>query len=191
MPMFPASVDWVGDMLRAATCAAGRAGRTGDSAQLAIGRRESTAGRSIPTACGRSSPGRAGVLLSQSTAPPATSVTTLTDALTPTARVTCSWRLQQGGGIVTTLAVVGPDAATIADAALRGAGLHVLHDGRCAAMRPLPRGRRRGSAVPRRAVALQRRDVVATRGLRLPPRGGGVGLTSEPYPNTCSTIAEV
>ncbi len=65
---------------------------------------------------------RGGVLLSQTAGPPATTVTSLADALVPSARLTCSWRLRAGGTIVTTLSVVGADAATIADAALRGQG---------------------------------------------------------------------
>ena len=81
---------------------------------------------------------RAGALLNQTAGPPATAITPLADALLPSPRVTCAWRLESGGGIVTTLAVVADDAATIADAALRGQGFTcTLQDGvlRCIRVR--------------------------------------------------------
>ena len=121
LPMFPASVSWVGDTLRAAT--APRAVPVAQETPAQLAAAGAIDCRTLyPDGLWSELTWRGGVLLSQSTAPPPTSVTSLTDALTPTTRVTCSWRLRQGGGIVTTLAVVGPDAASIADAALRGEG---------------------------------------------------------------------
>jgi len=121
LPMVPVSVFWVGETLRTATAPRAAPVQEKTPAQLAA------AGlidcRTLyPDGLWSELTWKGGVLLSQSTAPPATSVTSLTDALTPSIRVTCSWRLREGGRIVSTLAVVGPDAATIADAALRGQG---------------------------------------------------------------------
>lgn len=121
LPMVPASVYWVGETLRTATAPQVVPVAQETPAQLAAAGAIDC--RTLyPDGLWSELTWKGGVLLSQSTAPPATSVTSLTDALAPSTRVTCSWRLQQGGGIVTTLAVVGPDAATIADAALRGQG---------------------------------------------------------------------
>jgi hypothetical protein len=121
LPMVPTTVQWVGDTLRAAT--APRAAPIAEETPAQLAAAGTIDCRTLyPDALWSELTWKGGVLLSQSTAPPATSVTSLTDALTPDTRVTCSWRLEGGGGIVTTLAVVGRDAATIADAALRGQG---------------------------------------------------------------------
>ena len=61
------------------------------------------------------------VLLDQTHAGPATTVTALVDALQPAVAVTCTWRAM-AGTIASTLSVVSPDAAAIADLALRGQG---------------------------------------------------------------------
>lgn len=62
------------------------------------------------------------VLLRQDTTPPATSVTTLVEALAPTVRLTCAWTFGETGTIASTLATVAPDASALAEAALRGQG---------------------------------------------------------------------
>jgi hypothetical protein len=121
LPMVPASVEWVGDTLRTATAPRAAPVAEKTPAQLAVGGTIDC--RTLyPDGLWSELTWTGGVLLSQSTAPPATSVTSLTDALTPNTRVTCSWRLPQGGGIVTTLALVGADAVPLAEAALRGQG---------------------------------------------------------------------
>ncbi|WP_438353818.1 hypothetical protein [Microbacterium sp. CJ88] len=62
------------------------------------------------------------VLLSQTLAAPATAETSLTQALAPTVRVTCTWRGQRDASISTTVASVGPDAGAVAQAALTASG---------------------------------------------------------------------
>jgi hypothetical protein len=71
---------------------------------------------------------KADVRLAQSTAPPATSVTTLVEALAPTVRLTCVWTYSGAGSIATTLATVSPEAAALAEAALRGQGFACAAD---------------------------------------------------------------
>ena len=68
------------------------------------------------------------MLLSQDAAPPATAVTTLTDALAPSVRISCHWRTDDGRTIVSTLAGVASDAGPIADASLRSQGFACASD---------------------------------------------------------------
>lgn len=121
-PMLPVSVLWMGEMLRAATTppvvapvaetVAARADEPGalDCRTL------------YPDSLWAELTWTPDVLLAQDAAPPATAVTTLTDALTPAVRLTCHWRADAGRTIVSTLAGVAPEAAVIADASLRGQG---------------------------------------------------------------------
>jgi hypothetical protein len=69
------------------------------------------------------------VVLSQSTALPATSATAVRDALKPQVRMTCAWRNTGGGMISTTLATVGADAAGVAQPALAAAGFSCTSSG--------------------------------------------------------------
>jgi hypothetical protein len=62
------------------------------------------------------------VLLSQTTAAPATAEATLTAALAPTVRVTCTWKTPDDATISTTVAEVAGDAAAVAQAALAASG---------------------------------------------------------------------
>lgn len=63
-----------------------------------------------------------GVILAQSTEPPATATVGLVEALTPAASRTCRWTSETSGAIVTTYATVAPEAAAVAEASLRGQG---------------------------------------------------------------------
>ena len=128
LPMVPLSVTWVGDTLRSATVPPEVPAVTRTPAELAA---EGTLDcrQLYPDALWAELSWHGGALLSQSAGPPATAITSLSEALAPTPRVTCSWRLEEGGGIVTTLAAVAVDAAAIADAALRGQGFECATEG--------------------------------------------------------------
>ena len=127
-PMLPVSVAWVGDMLRAAS-----------TPPKILPVAESVATRALAPGdidCRALYPDRLwaeltwtpDVLLSQDAAPPATAVTTLTDALTPSVRISCHWRTDDGRTIVSTLAGVASDAGQIADASLRSQGFACASD---------------------------------------------------------------
>ena len=143
-------------------------------------RATSTAGRSIPTASGPSSPGRRTCCSSQTAAPPATAVTALTDALTPSVRITCHWRTEGGSTIVSTLAGVGrrrrrrSPMRRCADRASRA---------RRMPMRSCVHAHRRATSVEEHVVrggpvALERRDARGTpRSTASAPRRARVGLT--------------
>ena len=126
--MLPVSVAWVGDMLRAAS-----------TPPKILPVAESVATRALAPGdidCRALYPDRLwaeltwtpDVLLSQDAAPPATAVTTLTDALTPSVRISCHWRTDDGRTIVSTLAGVASDAGQIADASLRSQGFACASD---------------------------------------------------------------
>ena len=121
LPMVPTSVAWVGDTLRAASAPREAAPVRETPAQLAS-TRPIDCRALYPDALWAELTWKGGSLLSQTSAPPATTVTSLIDALAPRSLVTCSWRLAEGGVIVTTLAAVPDDAASTIDAALRGEG---------------------------------------------------------------------
>lgn len=127
LPMFPVALAWVGD-----------------TSQRAITPRPVTVAPETPAQRAATGPidcralypdglwaeltWTGGALLAQTTAPPATRAGSLVDALAPTTRVTCGWQREDDGGIITTLAVVGADAVSIADAALRGQGFTCTTD---------------------------------------------------------------
>ena len=121
VPAVPGTVRFVGDTLRAATSAPAA------SAAQPVG--VTALDGSAPIDCRDLYPAplwgelawTPQVLLGQSHASPATTVTALVDALQPAVAVTCTWRAA-AGTIVSTLSVVSPDAATIADLSLRGQG---------------------------------------------------------------------
>jgi hypothetical protein len=121
-PMLPVSVLWVGDMLRAATTPPAIVPVTESVASLADAPGDIDCRALYPDSLWAELTWTPHVLLSQDAAPPPTAVTTLTDALTPSVRLTCHWRADSGRTIVSTLAGVASDAALIADASLRGQG---------------------------------------------------------------------
>jgi hypothetical protein len=122
LPMFPVTVDWVGDTLRSAT-APRPAPTTAPTPADRVTASQAVDCRSIyPDALWAELTWRGGALLTQTAGAPATAVTALVDALTPSPRLTCTWRFHGQGAIVTTLAAVADGAASIADAALRGQG---------------------------------------------------------------------
>jgi len=128
LPMVPVSVTWVGDTLRAATLPPEAPPETATPAEVAVA--GSLDCRQLyPDGLWAELSWHGGALLSQTAGPPATAVTSLAEALAPTSRVTCTWRLEEGGAIVTTLAAVAVDAAAIADAALRGQGFECTTEG--------------------------------------------------------------
>lgn len=138
LPMVPVAVNWVGDTLRAASNPPPPPVAEETLADRALASEVFDCRAIYPDSLWSELTWRAGVLLNQTAGPPATAITPLADALLPSPRITCAWRLESGGGIVTTLAVVADDAATIADAALRGQGFTcTLEDGalRCVRVR--------------------------------------------------------
>jgi len=121
-PMLPVSVAWVGDMLRAASTPPKILPVTESVATRALAPGDIDCRALYPDRLWAELTWTPDVLLSQDAAPPATAVTTLTDALTPSVRISCHWRTDDGHTIVSTLAGVASDAGPIADASLRGQG---------------------------------------------------------------------
>lgn len=122
LPMVPVAITWAGDSLRTATAPRPLPAAQPTPAELAASSSAIDCRRIYPDALWGELTWRRGALLSQTVGPPATQVTAVAEALASTPRVTCSWRLETGGGIVTSLAAVADGAAELADAALRGAG---------------------------------------------------------------------
>jgi hypothetical protein len=127
-PMIPVSVAWMGDMLRATTSPPVAAPVEAPVSTIAIAPGDIDCRALYPDNLWAELTWTAGVLLSQDMAAPATAVTTLTDALSPSVRITCHWRTDEGGMIVSTLAGVAGDAAPIAEASLRGQGFTCTTD---------------------------------------------------------------
>jgi hypothetical protein len=126
-PMLPVTLQWAGETLREASSPPAEAALEETPAQrAAAGRLDCRA--LYPPRLWRDMVWTGGTHLSQTTAAPATSATAVVDALQPDVRVTCTWRLDAGGTVATTLAVVGGDAALLADAALRGQGFACTAD---------------------------------------------------------------
>ncbi|WP_254773726.1 hypothetical protein [Microbacterium sp. cf046] len=127
-PMLPVSVAWMGDMLRAASAAQVPAPAAQSVATLAIAPGDIDCRALYPDGLWAELTWTPHVLLSQDYAAPATSVTSLTDALSPSVRITCHWRTEEGGLIVSTLAGVASDAGPVAEASLRGQGFACTTD---------------------------------------------------------------
>lgn len=120
-PAVPGTIRFVGDTLRAATSAP-QAAPAQPVAQAALdGSAEVDCRDLYPSELWGELAWTPEVLLSQTRAAPATAVVTLVEALQPAVRVTCAWR-GASGSIVSTLAVVTPEASAVADAALRAEG---------------------------------------------------------------------
>lgn len=127
LPMVPVAVAWVGDTLRtatAATSAPAAAPSTPGRGPL-IDAAESEASIDCrtfyPSDLWLELAWRPQGLLAQDFSPPATSVTSLVDALAPTVRLSCRWEFADAS-ITSTLARVGDGSAAVAEAALRGEG---------------------------------------------------------------------
>lgn len=122
LPMVPVSIAWVGDTLRRATAPQPTASAVPTPAEQAIADGRIDCRTLYPDDLWNELTWRGGSLLNQTLSPPATTVVSLTEAVSPDVLVACEWRLESGGGIVTTLARVGADATPIAESALRGQG---------------------------------------------------------------------
>jgi len=121
-PLLPVAVTWAGDMLRASTSEPVAAPVTESVATRAVAAGDIDCRALYSDRLWAELTWTPTVLLSQSAAAPATSVTALTDALAPAVRVSCLWRTDDGRTIASTLANVGGEAADIAEASLRGQG---------------------------------------------------------------------
>ena len=128
LPMLPVSLLWAGDTLRAATTEREAPPAADPPALLALADGSIDCRTLYPDSVWAELTWRGGALLTQRVGEPATAVTALSDALAPIVIVTCAWALEEDGGIVTTLASVGEDAASIADASLRGQGFACTSD---------------------------------------------------------------
>ncbi|MCC2033624.1 hypothetical protein [Microbacterium allomyrinae] len=122
LPMIPVTVAWLGDSLRRSTEPQPAVAPSETPAQLAIAGGAIDCRTLYPDELWNELVWNRAALLNQTVTAPVTEVTSLTDALAPEVLVTCQWRLETGGSIVTTLSRVGDDAVGIADAALRGQG---------------------------------------------------------------------
>lgn len=122
LPIIPVTVAWLGDALRNATTAQQTPVTEETAAELAAAAGSVDCRTLYPDDLWNELTWRAGSLLSQTTAAPATEVTALTDALSPQVLVTCDWRGDGGRRIASTLSRVSTEARTFADAALRGQG---------------------------------------------------------------------
>jgi hypothetical protein len=123
LPMIPVAIAWVGDTLRAATSRPLAAPQEVPARPPVVFDDELECHGMYPSDLWTELVWTPDSLLSQTRSAPATSVAAVVDALTPTVRLTCSWRARAGAmTISTTLARVGADAVSIAGAALRGAG---------------------------------------------------------------------
>jgi len=121
-PMVPVSIAWMGDMLRAATSPPVAAAVPPPISTVAMAPGDIDCRTLYPDSLWAELTWTSNVLLSQDLAAPATAVTTLTDALAPSVRITCHWQADGGRTIVSTLAGVASDAVPIAEASLRGQG---------------------------------------------------------------------
>jgi len=122
LPMVPVSITWVGETLRTASAPRPTPTAQPTPAQLAASGSAIDCRRIYPDRLWAELSWHGGALLSQTVGPPATEIAGVVEALAPVPQVTCSWRLDTGGGIVTSLVAVADGAAELADAALRGAG---------------------------------------------------------------------
>lgn len=121
MPMVPVSIAWLGDTLRNATAPQPSATTDATPAEAAAQGTAVDCRTLYPDDLWNELTWRAGSLLSQSLAAPATTATAFADAAGPTVVVTCTWR-SDNGSIVSTLSKVDPAVAPIAEAALSGDG---------------------------------------------------------------------
>jgi hypothetical protein len=122
MPMVPVTVAWAGDMLRNATTPEADPS-PGDTPARRAATGIALDCRAIYTdALWNELTWTGGAILDQSFDAPATTVTALTEVLAPEVRLTCAWTTDDGASVASTLAVVGVDGPTLAEAALRGQG---------------------------------------------------------------------
>ena len=175
-PMVPVSIAWMGDMLRATTSAPVAAPVPEPLATVAIAPGDIDCRALYPDSLWVELTWTPNVLLSQDAALPATAVTSLTDALAPSVRITCHWRTDGGRTIVSTLAGVAGDAGPIAEASLRGQGFACTTDAEAVVCARTSGDVREEHIVARRPVALERGDRVAPRRVRPAARGARLGL---------------
>lgn len=122
LPMVPVTVAWAGDMLRNATkppsatvVADTPAQRVASGASLDCRQMYSDSLWNELSWQGRT-------ILDQALDPPPTEVASLIEVLAPQVRISCTWTGKDGTAVASTLAAVAPEAAGLAEAALRGQG---------------------------------------------------------------------
>jgi hypothetical protein len=120
-PGIPTAVAFVGDLLRAGTSAPQAEATTAGA--NAAGKALSDDCRSLyPDGLWVEMSWTPHVILSQSTAAPATFAPTVADALSPRVRMTCDWRNDAGATVTTTLSSVDGAGSAIARAGLAAQG---------------------------------------------------------------------
>ncbi len=124
LPGLPGAVEFTGNMLRNSTSAPIAGGADGAAAE-----EPATDCRGLyPDRLWAELTWTPDVLLSQDAAAPATT-TTLTTALTPVVRFSCTWRVPDGRTAATTLATVVAGSGAVAQAALAAEGFACTADG--------------------------------------------------------------
>jgi len=122
LPMVPVVVAWAGEMLRNATAPAPVPEATETPASRALEGAAVDCRSLYSDGLWNELTWRGPTILDQNYDPPATAVTSLTEVLAPDVHLTCEWSDGNGGVVITTLAGVGEDASSLAEAALRGQG---------------------------------------------------------------------
>lgn len=129
-PMVPVAAQWVGDTLRASSVEAQQEAATPSPSELLAGETSLDCRDLYPDLLWAELIWHGDVLLGQGQARAPIASPELGDALAPTVRLTCTWRLAGGDSIVTAISSVGADAAAIAEPALRAQGFDcVVSDG--------------------------------------------------------------
>ena len=177
LPMVPVAIAWVGDTLRTATFATPAADGRAD-ARGARGSRQRIDCRALyPDALWAELSWHGGALLvaDRRTARHGGDVRSRRP-WRRRPRVTCSWRLETGGGDRDDASPPSPTAPPSSPTRRCAAqGFSCDGERRRAALPTRERRRHRGAHRPRRALALERRDGVASRGVRRPRRSAGLG----------------
>jgi len=128
LPMVPVSVAWLGDTLRSATSPRPTTTAIPTPAQDAAAELAVDCRSMYSDDLWNELTWHPGSLLSQSLAAPATDARAFADAASADVAVSCGWRFDDGG-IVTTLARVGADAQTVAEASLASDGFTCASSG--------------------------------------------------------------
>ncbi|GAA1861289.1 hypothetical protein ACFQZV_00105 [Microbacterium koreense] len=121
-PMLPVAFGWVGDTLRTATAAEQAAEHAPAPADVVADGTELDCRDAYPDLLWAELIWRGDGLLGQNRTSPPLSTPDVGEALAPQVHVTCAWTFGDAGSIVSSLATVGEDAASVAEAAFTASG---------------------------------------------------------------------